>query len=168
MLIALATACALQGRDQESLPVASSRTENKVALRGGPAEIVLHPIGGAPDAEPRSIEAHLRSLVPGHQVYLQLIDVEAKVPPAITYNVYLNLPPGKTPTETSHPHYVGTLNFFDAQSNHPVSIALNLTPYLDSLLSRGSFDDGLRVMIVPIGDPESSEVQIARLQVIAR
>ena len=162
--ILLTTACSHGAMAQDPGTLAAS-TPGVITLGAGPTEVTL---AGAPDSgAPGSIAARLKSVEAGRQIYLTFTRAQAPAAPVITYNVYLGLPASAVPQGTSDPHYVGTLNFFNATSGRPLDMSLNITPHVGRLLASSEIGADVRVTIVPAGDA-SAAPQVAGIRITAR
>jgi tyrosinase len=94
------------------------------------------------------------------QLYLILGGIDAMTDPgSIVYNVYLDLPEGTAPSE-GDPHYVGSLNFFNAAvghdhdqgGGHGHTIAFNVTNVVKALQADNKLSDKPTVTLVPNGE----------------
>jgi len=136
-----------------------------ITLGSGLTEVSLV---GAPDSRgSRSVAARLKNVETGRQIYLTFTRAQASAAPGATYNVYLGLPANAVPRGTSDPHYVGTLNFYNATAGRPVDMSLNITPHVGRLLGTSEIGDDLRVTIVPAGEPAAAP-QIEGIRMTAR
>jgi tyrosinase len=94
-------------------------------------------------------------------LYLILGGIDAMTDPgSIVYNVFLDLPEGTAPSE-SDPHYVGSLNFFNAAvghdghdqgGGHGHTIAFNVTNVVKALQASNKLSDKPTVTLVPNGE----------------
>jgi tyrosinase len=86
-----------------------------VELSATPVQVTLEPPPGA-EIENVPLTERVKRLSAGRRLYLVVKNLGAKAQPSVVYHVYLGLPPGTRPKPgKSDPHYVGTLNFFDAE-----------------------------------------------------
>jgi hypothetical protein len=162
--ILLTTACSHGAMAQDPGTLAAS-TQGVITLGAGPTEVALV---GVPDSGASgSVAARLKSVEAGRQIYLTFTRAQAPAAPGITYNVYLGLPAGTVPQGTSDPHYVGTLNFFNATSGRPLDMSLNITSHVGRLLASSEIGADVRVTIVPAGEP-SAAPQVAGIRITAR
>ena len=101
-------------------PLAPTSLERRAAVPTGaiqlgssPVRVTLEPLQ-EPGAGPfMPLPARVENLPPERRLYLLTKDLRAEAQPGVLYHVYLDMPPG-TPPEKGAPHYVGTINFFDA------------------------------------------------------
>jgi tyrosinase len=164
----LLTACNLPGAAQGEQPLATSGA-GIIKLDRGRTDVGLAPVREGRDvAATASLGSALKRFAAGKQVYLTLVQTAAQDAPGVTYNVYLNLPPGAAPQGPSDVHYAGTFGFFDSVGR-ATDVSLNITPHIERMLARGELDKDTRVTIVPAGQPSASALpQIGRLVVTAR
>ncbi len=156
--ILLTTACSHGAMAQDPGTLAAS-TPGVITLGAAPTEVTLV---GAPDSG-----ASLKRVEAGRQIYLTFTRAQTPAAPGITYNVYLGLPAGTVPQGTSDPHYVGTLNFFNATSGRPLDMSLNITSHVGFLLASSEIGADVLVTIVPAGEP-SAAPQVAGIRITAR
>jgi tyrosinase len=88
-----------------------------VELSGAPVQVNLESPPG-PEAGQLPLSKHVKQLKPGRRLYVVAKNLRADVQPGVVYHVYFDLPAGATPEPGKRdPHYVGTLNFFDAHDH---------------------------------------------------
>ncbi len=88
-----------------------------VELSGAPVQINFEAPPG-PEAGQVPLSQHIKQLKPGRRLYVVAKNLRADVQPGVVYHVYFDLPAGTTPKPGKRdPHYVGTLNFFDAHDH---------------------------------------------------
>ena len=75
------------------------------------------PTAGLTAATPRPIAPS----GPSNRLYLVLAGIVAAPDDNSNYNVFLDLPEGQGNPPTSDPHYVGTLNFFNAAGHEELA-----------------------------------------------
>ena len=75
-----------------------------VVLGNGPTQVVC---------EAKNLGFRVQTLTPNQRIYLVLRELHAAEQPGVLYHLYLDLPQGSQP-EKNDPHYVGSLNFFNA------------------------------------------------------
>jgi hypothetical protein len=150
---------------QDPGTLAASASSGVITLGAGPTEVTL--VAASDSVESRSVAGRLRSVEAGRQIYLTFTRAQAQAAPGITYNVYLGLSANTIPRDTSDPHYVGTLNFYNATSGRPLDMSLNITPQVGRLLTAGEIGDDVRVTIVPAGEPAATPT-IAGIRIAAR
>jgi hypothetical protein len=143
----------------------AASTPGAITLGAGPTEVTL--VGASDSGVSGSVAARLKSVDVGRQIYLTFTRAQATAAPGIAYNVYLSLPAGSVPQGTSDPHYVGTLNFFNATSGRPLDMSLNITPHVGRLLASSEIGDDVRITIVPAGEPAAAP-QVAGIRITAR
>jgi hypothetical protein len=163
LAVLLATACSpgVMAQDPGTLAVAS--IPGAIVLGAGPAEVTLVAAGG------NSVASRLKSVDGGRQIYLTFLQAQAQSAPSTTYNVYLGLAANDAPGGTGDPHYVGTINFFNAATGRPIDMSLNITSKVDALLAVGDIGDSLRMTIVPAGDPPADAApRIGGVRITAR
>jgi tyrosinase len=92
---------------------------------GGPVELSSAPVQvnleapPGPESENKSLKQRVKELKTGKHLYAVAKNLRADVQPGVVYHVYFDLPPGTQPKPGKRdPHYVGTLNFFDASGEH--------------------------------------------------
>jgi len=93
------------------------------------------------------------------QTYLVLRDIFADAPPGVGYDVYIDLPAGRTPGGRSDMHYAGTINFFDTAPGHARERRLNITQKLKALAAEGLLSSTPTVTVVA-GAPPRAEAYI--------
>jgi hypothetical protein len=155
----------------EPHPLASSTATAPVMLGAGPTRVPLAAVRDPREITPEQpLAARLRAAAAGQQVYLNLQAMATENAPGVSYNVYLNLPQGQAPQGVEDSHYLGTMNFFNAQSGRPGQVALNITEALQRLLRRGDVGtDEMTLTIVPAGAPDpAAKPQIGKFLIVAR
>jgi len=87
-----------------------------VELSSAPIQVSLEAPPG-PEAASVSLKDRVKQLKPGKHLYVVAKNLRADVQPGVLYHVYFDLPPGTKPKPGKRdPHYIGTLNFFDAMT----------------------------------------------------
>jgi len=134
-----------------------------VELGSGPLRVNLTPPPG-PEATPVSLKNRIRQLRPGKRLYFVARNLDAEIQPGVLYHVYFDLPAGTTPRPGKlDPHYVGTLNFFDAHNAHeggPEGMSMmkfrsfDVTRVAKRLLSQNRLSAAPTLTIAPVGKPE--------------
>jgi hypothetical protein len=146
VLIATVTAGA------DAMAVESSRTlatsaSKPVALGAGPVTVTLAPERTGPLSVPRQ-----------RKVYLVVKGLGTNEQPEVTYHLYLGLPPGTAPNPNG-PHYVGSVNFFNARTpgmpSDPRFFSFDVTSLLRSVGSDKSLETPV-VTVVPGGRPRDT------------
>jgi tyrosinase len=88
-----------------------------IELSGAPVQVNFEAPPG-PEAGQLPLSKHIRQLKPGRRLYVVAKNLRADVQPGVVYHVYFDLPAGTRPRPGKRdPHYVGTLNFFDAHDH---------------------------------------------------
>lgn len=167
--VLLLTACTFSGMAQDTAPLATSNAAGVITLDRARTDIGLTPVReGRDPAATVSLSAALKRFAAGKQVYLTFVQTTAQDSPGVTYNVYLNLPPGTAPKGVGDPHYAGTFSLFKAVGR-TTDVSLNITPYVQRMLEKGELDKDTRVTIVPAGEPNAAAApQVQRLVIAAR
>jgi hypothetical protein len=108
-------------------------------------------------------------------VALLLRGVHAANAPGILYQVYLDLPLNAVP-DANGPHFVGTLNFFNAVPSPGADaspadddrfVSYDITDVAKSLRWRTPLSEPMVVTIVPVGRPAANAgASIARLEIV--
>jgi hypothetical protein len=162
--ILLTTACSHGAMAQDRGTLAAS-TSGVITLGAGPTEVTLD--GASDSGASGSVAARLKSVEAGRQICLTFTRAQAPAAPGISYNLYLGLQASTVPGGASDPHYVGTLNFYNATSRRPLDMSLNITPYVGRLLASSEVGDDVRVTVVPAGEPAAAP-QVAGIRITAR
>jgi tyrosinase len=116
-----------------------------------------------PQAPPEPFTAHVARLAPEKSIYLVIKNLQSDVHPGVTYQVFLDLPSGKSPNEASA-HRVGTINFFGTATQHALAAAgqmqmnskffsFDITDIVKGLQANKLLQDKPVVTIVPAGKP---------------
>ncbi|MGH6835285.1 MAG: tyrosinase family protein [Methylocella sp.] len=163
-------------RAAEAQPPSTLATSTSpIALGAQPVQVALAPQAAASEAKPGNLGLQAQNLAPGRQIYLVVHGLAADVDPNVTYNVYLDLPEGATPTGASDTHYIGTVNFFGAVGSsgegaeaHFHNLTFNITDTLHGLreanLLAGSEN---AITLVPAGVPEEgAKAKIGAIELI--
>jgi hypothetical protein len=142
----------------ESFETLATSASKPVALGAGPVAVTLAPVAGSA----ASLSARTATVRQGRKVYLVVRGLGTNEQPEVTYQVYLALPEGAAPNPDG-PHYVGSLNFFNAISygkakggRDPRFFSFDVTNLLKTLQSRKSMGDLATVTIVPTATPRAS------------
>jgi hypothetical protein len=101
------------------------------------------------------------------QTYLVLQNIFAESPPGIGYDVYLDLPAGRTPPGRGDAHYVGTFHFFDANPSRPREARFNITQKLVTLAAEGLLSKAPSVTVVP-GAATQAESRVGSVAIEVR
>ena len=142
----------------EPFETLATSANKPVALGAGPVAVTLAPAPG----EVASLSARVATVQQNRKVYLVAKGLGTNEQPDVVYQIYLGLPQGVTP-KPDGPHYVGSLNFFNATSGGAESArpdsrfySFDVTDLLKTLQARNSLDDAVTVMIVPGNKPRAS------------
>jgi tyrosinase len=143
---------------------ATSAESVAVPLGAGPAKVQLAPTDPANS---------LRAMIPdtlvsgGGKLVLVLKDVQAKLDPNTTYQVYLNLPENAS-REVEDQHYVGLVNFFGLapapgqETAKGKDFEFDITKLAQTLRADSKLGDDASVTLVPIGQPVDSSSPTVR------
>ena len=146
--------------------------DGPITLSGGSARLTLE----QPIAEKqRTLAARLTALSPDRHLYLILKDLHVKEQPGILYSLYVDLPADAKPVRDD-PHYVGVLNFFNAQvsgevrppnTGSSIFFSRDITALLRNLQTHSLLCDETTVTIIPSGTPAAdSEARIGRIEIV--
>jgi hypothetical protein len=148
----------LKAMAAESFETLATSNSKPVALGAGPVAVTLAPASGSI----ASLSARVATVRQDRKVYLVVKGLGTNEPPDVLYQLYLALPQGVAP-KPDGPHYVGSLNFFNATSGgagpaqpDPRFYSFDVTELLKTLQSRKSLGDAATVMIVPADKPRAS------------
>jgi hypothetical protein len=132
----------------ESPKKLATSASKPVALGAGPVTVTLAPESTGALSVPRE-----------GKVYLVVKGLGTNEQPEVTYQLYLGLPPGTAPNPNG-PHYVGSLNFFNARTpgmpSDPRFFSFDVTDLLRSIESGKSLGDRPVVTVVPGGKPRDT------------
>lgn len=119
-----------------------------VALAGGPVSVTL---SAPPSQQGTNLASRLGSLAPGERIYLVLHDMATQEQPGVLYHIYLDLPAGTGAPAKDDPHYVGVLNFYNAQAEASPAVfrSFEVTDLLRNLQKQGLLSDQTTVTIIP-------------------
>jgi tyrosinase len=130
--------------------IATSTNKEPIALKATPAEVAL---ALPPDGAERL------ATKPGQKLYLMITSLRTNAQPEVLYEVFLGLPPGIAP-ERGSIHFVGTFNFFNAETGTPAGgtdrsrfFSYEVTDLIRALQTRNLLGDTLTVTIVPSAKP---------------
>jgi tyrosinase len=135
------------------------QAQDQVKLGGKPTELPL-PVSAEGK---RRLAEFQEDAQAGGEINLVLEDIRVEGRPRVFYEIYINLPPGRTsPTYTS-PHYAGNVNFFGpapekshGKEREPQIVPLSLV-YLRLKEAKAWSDDTVRVTFVPRGLTEGED-----------
>ena len=148
--------------------------DGPIALTEGTTRITLEqPVA----KNPQTLAARIAALNPGHHLYLILRDLRVKEQPGTLYRVYLDLPADAKPIRDD-PHYVGLLNFFNAQvsgdirppdTGSSIFFSRDVTALVKNLQSRKLLCDETTITIISSGTPAAdANAQIGRIEIVER
>jgi hypothetical protein len=142
----------------ESFETIATSAGKPVALGADAVAVTLAPAPG----NAASLSARLATVRQDRKVYLVAKGLGTNEPPNVVYQIYLALPQGITP-KPDGPHYVGSLNFFNATTGgadpaRPDSrfYSFDVTDLLKTLQANKSLDGAMTVTIVPANTPRVS------------
>jgi tyrosinase len=139
----------------ESFETLATSASKPVALGAGPVAVTLAPVSG----NAASLSARVATVRQDRKVYLVARGLGTNEQPEVVYQIYLALPQGAAP-KPDGPHYVGSLNFFNATSgsarSDPRFYSFDVTDLLKKLQSDKSLGDAATVTIVPADKPRAS------------
>ena len=141
----------------------------QVIAAAGPIQLKAAPVRIALDAN-ETLPALLSRLGTGQSLYLVLRDLRTDEQPGVLYHVYLDLPAGSRPG-ADDPHYVGTLNFYNAATSggfggpNARSQSFDVTEVARALRSRGQLSERTTVTVVAGGAPAgAAKPEIGRIE----
>jgi tyrosinase len=102
----------LIARLQNQLRVAAVKAKD-IKLGAGRTSVSLEPLSVKKGAKPKAFDERVRALPKNKHLSLLVKNLQADAPPGILYHLYLELPEGAKGDKLT-PHFVGTINFFDA------------------------------------------------------
>jgi tyrosinase len=119
-----------------------------------------------------SFDQRVRYLRPGRRLYLVLENLYTEAPPGVVYDLYLNLPSGAG-AKQAVAHWVGDLNFFDAEDHqHHASgdadfVSYDITDTARALLVKRRLGPNAAVSVVPAGLPAANaRPRIGRVSIV--
>jgi hypothetical protein len=154
----LAMTTGVKAMAADSSETLASSASQPVALGAGPVAVTLAPASG----QVAPLSARVAGVRQDHKVYLVFSGLGTNEQPDVVYQIYLAPPPG-TALQPDGPHYVGSLNFFNATNGgagparpDPRFYSFDVTDLLKTLQSRQSLGHDVTVMIVPANKPRAS------------
>jgi tyrosinase len=103
---------AVVAKIQSSLKVAAMK-EKEIKLGAAPVKVPLGLLTVKKNEKPLAFHERIKALPNNKHVYLIVKNLHADATPGVLYHLYLELPEG-VKGDKALPHYVGTVNFFDA------------------------------------------------------
>ena len=150
-------------------PASVARTE-PVSLSNAPATVKL---------DTSASQFGPAALAPGAKLYLGFRSLTADKPVGDNFAVYINLPPGATPDQSSG-YLAGNVNFFGAPPSgptpagahqHSVDRLIDITVLMSKLAAEGKWSgEALTITIVPVagGVEADAKPQIDMIELIRR
>lgn len=135
--------------------------EGPHSLGAGALRVPLKYAASATSSGGAALGARVGSLGRGRRIRLVVKGLRAREQPGVVYHLYLDLPEGARPARDD-PHYVGTLNFYDASGFGPedsrskVFRSFDVTEVVMNLRARELLAEQTTVTILPSGVPKSS------------
>jgi tyrosinase len=151
-----------------------------IKLSSKPVKVKLDSLPVSADAAPPTLEARVKSLQGGQNLFIVIKDLQVNIQPGVLYHIYLDLP-DDSKKEQMKPHYVGSVNFFHAEQheNHGHEsmpnarperfISFNITSLAKQLADKKLLTDKPTLTIAPAGEPaEGSQPIIGTIEVVQR
>ena len=147
--------------------------DGPVSLGSGSARVTFKPVAEAETelTPPAQIETRTR----GRHIYLVVRDLQVVGQPGVLFRLYLDLPSGAKPIRTD-PHYVGSLNFYNAaeagrfdtpNEKNPMFVSYDITRVLRNLRAQKLLTDQTTLTIIPSGTPAiQSDPRIGRIEIV--
>jgi hypothetical protein len=114
-------------------------------------------------------------LTPERHIYLLFKNLYAEKAPGVLYRIYLDLPVDAVP-EKNDPHYIGSLNFFQAGRlnesgqtipEQSVFHSLDVTRVGKTLESRGLLSETISITVIPSSPPaDGAKPRIGRIELV--
>lgn len=163
----------LSGRGNAGVKVIAAASA-PVELGSATTRVSLAPAATTPRGG-RTLASWLDALEKEERVALILRGLRAQKPPGVLYHLYLDLPPGATPTP-GDPHLVGVVNFFNAVTppgaapppdEHAAFDSYDVTEIARSLHAMKRLSDQTTIAIVPVGTPVTgAKATISRVELV--
>jgi len=103
--------------------------------------------------------AHIAKLPPEKHIYLVIKKLQAESHPGVVFNVFLDLPEGKSPRDARE-HKVGTINFFHVAGHEthegPGFFSFDVTDIVKGLRNSNKLQNNPVVSIAPVGTPAAN------------
>jgi len=138
-----------------------ANSTGEIALGAGPAEIAL---AAAPSSRDVTLASRLSAVGSDRHLYLIVRGLRTNEQPEALYQIYLALPRAVAPTPDGL-HYVGSFNFFNAESTNrddqarpgaSRSYSFDVTDLVKTLQARKALNEPLKVTVVPTGTPRAT------------
>lgn len=162
--VTLAGVTTMAAQSTQTLATSSSKP---IALGAGPVNVTL----ASPQSE--SLSARLADVRQNQKVYLVAKGLRTDAQPEVLYQLYLGLPAGAAP-KADDIYFVGSLNFFNAQTPVPPQgdsrlHSFDVTDLIQALRARKSLGDSTTVTIVPTNRPNAAaKPQIGEIALVAQ
>lgn len=160
--------CQEAGNSNETI----AAVEGPVVLSTGSARVALQPISTTAQ---RTLASRIQALAPGHRIYLVLKGLQVVKQPGTLYRLYLDLPSDAKPSRND-PHYIGTLNFFNAvkssgfgapTTQNSLFFSYDITATVKNLQARRLLSDSNTITIFASRTPNAeSEPRIGRIELV--
>jgi len=145
-----------------------------VSLGSGSARVTLEPVAES-STEPRALGTRIGTLARGRHIYLVVRDLQVVEQPGILFRLYLDLPSDAKPIRTD-PHFIGTLNFYNAaeagrfdvpNEKSPMFVSYDITRVLRNLRAQRLLTDQTSLTIIPSGTTTTqSNPRIGRIEIV--
>jgi hypothetical protein len=166
---------ALSVSQNDSLPAgAIAFAGGPVSLGSGSARVPLEPVAES-TLKQTSLGARIGTLARGRHIYLVVRDLQVVGQPGVLFRLYLDLPSDAKPIRTD-PHYVGSLNFYNAaeagrfnvpNEKSPMFVSYDITRVLRNLRAQKLLTDQTTLTIIPSGTPAiQSDPRIGRIEIV--
>jgi tyrosinase len=156
-------------------PALLATLAQEIVIPRTPLRVNLTPPPPRPQVKTLLLSEQVKALEPTKSVYLVLKDARAAAAPGVVYGVYLDLPEGAAPSESSA-NYVGTINFFGVTmmgdkmaAMKPRTFSLDVTDQIKALSAKGALGATPAVTLVPQGEPnETAKPTIGQIQLVSQ
>jgi len=166
---------ALSVSQNDSLPAgAIALVGGPVSVGSGSTRVTLEPVAES-TIKQTTLGARIGTLARGRHIYLVVRDLQVAGQPGVLFRLYLDLPSGAKPIRTD-PHYVGSLNFYNAaeagrfdtpNEKNPMFVSYDITRVLRNLRAQKLLTDQTTLTIIPSGTPAiQSDPRIGRIEIV--
>jgi len=173
--MALVRSKALSVSQNDSLPAgAIALVGGPVSVGSGSTRVTLEPVAES-TIKQTTLGARIGTLARGRRIYLVVRDLQVVGQPGVLFRLYLDLPSGAKPIRTD-PHYVGSLNFYNAaeagrfdtpNEKNPMFVSYDITRVLRNLRAQKLLTDQTTLTIIPSGTPAiQSDPRIGRIEIV--